>query len=340
MDKLKFSILIPSYNGKDVIGNALKSIFDQDYKNYEIIVSDDASTDSTIKKIKSFRDKRIKLYKNKINLGYPGNLNACLSHAKGDIIYLLGQDDVLSSGALRRTYNAFLISPKIGAVTRPYRWFDEDIRVTVRARLPLNPNRDEIVTISDPAERIIEVFKSLDSLSALALRAKCIDRPFHPDIFPCHVYPFASIFKKHPVVYLKDYVSSVSMKNSQCRLVSSIYDKSPLLSWVEMFETIFPEKKFSRLRNYCIQNFVAINYVGLAQIKNYSRHNYRFTLREIFYLLRYRPQNIINPLFWLFSFGAIITPPFILIPLIDWYKKNVNKIKLKNIKFDHTLSHV
>jgi hypothetical protein len=254
-------------------------------------------------------------------------------HAKGDIIYLLGQDDILAKNALSLTARAFHLSKEVGAVTRPYRWFDDDIRVTVRARLPLNAQRNEVVTVNDDYQKIIEVFKSLDSLSALAFRAKFLDRPFHQDIFPCHVYPFASIFKKHPIVYLRDYVSSVSMKNSQCRHVSSIYDKSPVLSWVEMFETIFSERKFSALKRHCIEDFVAINYVGLAQIKNYSRHNYRYTLREIYYLLRYRPRNMINPMFWSFSLGALVTPPALLIPMVDWYKKNVNKELYKKIAF-------
>ncbi len=337
MDNLKFSILIPSYNGADIIANTIRSILYQDYKNYEVIINDDASTDETVKVVEPFTDKKIKLFKSKKNLGYPGNLNKCLSHAKGDIIYLLGQDDILSTDALTSTYAAFQISPDIGAVTRPYRWFDEDLEVTVRAKPPLNPEKNEIISITDDYKKVAAVFRTLDSLSALGYRAKLIDRPFHPDIFPCHVYPFASIFKKHPVVFLKNYVSSVSMKNSQCRHVSSIYDKSPILSWVQMFKNVFPEKKFVGLRKYCIQNFVAMNYVGLAQIKNYSRHSYWYTLRETFYLLKYNSKNSINPVFWMYSLGALITPPFLLIPLVDWYKKHINVTVFKNIKFKHRL---
>lgn len=338
MENLKFSLLIPSYNGEDVISDAIKSVLSQSYKNYEIIINDDHSTDSTAQVIGSFKDKRIRFFKNKKNLGYPGNLNECLKHAKGDIVYLLGQDDILSSNALQLTYNAFKISADIGAVTRPYRWFDENLEVTVRARLPLNPQKDEVVKITDKPKKIIEVFKTLDSLSALAYRRKFIDHSFHPDIFPCHVYPFAAIFKKHPIVFLKDYVSSVSMKNSQCWHLSSIYNKSPLLSWAEMFQTIFPEKKHEKIRNYCIKNFVAINYVGLAQIKNYSYRPYWYTLREIIYLVKFKPLNLINPAFWFFSVGALLIPSKLLIPIIDWYKKRVNKFIFKNIKFKHSLN--
>ena len=65
MENLKFSILIPSYNGADIISDALDSILAQDYKNYEVIVSDDASQDDTEKVVRSYKDKRILFFANK-----------------------------------------------------------------------------------------------------------------------------------------------------------------------------------------------------------------------------------------------------------------------------------
>ena len=75
MQKFKFSVLIPSYNGAQEIGYTIQSVLNQDYPNFEIIVNDDASKDSTEKVVKSFKDKRVNFFKNKKNLGYPGNLN-------------------------------------------------------------------------------------------------------------------------------------------------------------------------------------------------------------------------------------------------------------------------
>lgn len=323
---------MPTYNGGDVLPATLKNIFLQTYKNFEIIICDDASTDNTIEVIKSFKDKRIKLHHNKKNLGYCANLNKCLRYATGEIIYLMADDDILSPNALLETYNAFNQSKEIGAVTRPYFWFDEDINTPVRAKDQLNPQKDEIVKITDDYHRVIAVFKTLDQLSGLAMRAKFIDMPFHRDIFPSHVYPFASIFKKHPVVFLKDYILAVSIRSSQCRNLSPIYNKSPMLSWVKMFKTVFREEKFHALRDYCIKNFVAVNYIGLVQIRNYSTRRYLYTIREIYYLLKYRIANIINPFFWFFALGTLITPAFILRPLVDWYKNKVNSLFFRNIR--------
>lgn len=335
MNELKFSILIPTYNGGEILGDTLRSIFSQDFSNYEIIVNDDCSKDNTEEVVKSFNDPRVKFFQNEKNLGYPGNLEEARKKATGEIIYLMGQDDILAKGAMRETYEVFKNNPEVGAVTRPYFWFDRDINIPVRAKDQLNPKENEIVRITDRCERVVSVFKTLDQLSALAYRKSFMDLPFHPDIFPCHIYPFASIFKKHPVVFLKDYNLAVRIASSQCRSVSSIYNKSPMQSWVEMFESVFKEKEFEKVRKYCIKNFVAVNYVGLVQLRNYAK--YRYLLREIYYLLKYRWQNIFSFQFWFFSLGCIIMPASFLIPMVDWYKNKVNSRNFKHIKFEYQL---
>lgn len=323
---------MPVYNGAKVIEPTLKSILSQSFINYDLIIVDDCSTDASEKIIKSFEDKRIRLFKNEKNLGYSRNLEECRKKARGDVVYLMGQDDILGKDALINTHKAFMLSDDIGAVTRPYFWFDQKITLPVRAKEQLNPQKDEIVTIKDDYSRIIKMFRTLDQLSGLAYRRKYIDLPFHEDIFPCHVYPFASIFKKHPVVFLKDYNIAVRIASSQTRSVSKIYNKSPIQSWVDMFETVFYEKKHERFRQYMIKNFVALNFVGLVQIKNYAR--YRFLIREIGMLLKYRPENLLNLQFWFFSFGCLIMPARFLILLVDWYKNHIYAQKLKNIKWN------
>jgi len=335
MRDLFFSILIPTYNGAEVIGDTLRSILSQSFQNFEIIIQDDASLDDTVWVVKAFDEPRIKIFKNETNLGYPGNLESLSKRATGDIMYLMGQDDILGEGALEGTYKAFKISEDIGAVARSYFWFDKKITKPVRATKQLNPEKNEIVRITDDFEKIILTIDVAGQLSGLAMRRKYLDTPFHKDIFPCHVYPFAAILKKHPILFLKDYNVAVRIRSSQCRSVSSIYDKSPIESWVDFFNNVFPEKEFEKLRKYAIKNYVAKNYVGLVQIRNYAK--YRYLIREIWKLLKYRSENIFSPTFWFFSVGCLITPPFILIPLVDWYKNKINSKKFKHIKFSYEL---
>ncbi|MFZ2188013.1 MAG: carbamoyltransferase C-terminal domain-containing protein [Candidatus Moraniibacteriota bacterium] len=338
MNDLKFSILIPTYKGAGIIGETLRSILSQSFTNYEIIIQEDASGDNIEEVIREFNDPRIKFFRNAKNLSYAVNMEAGRKNCTGDILYLMGQDDILGTDALLNTYNAFKSSDDVGAVTRPYYWFDKEITVPVRAKKQLNPEEDEIIKITDKYSRILDVFKTLDQLSGLAYRVKYMDRGFHPDCFPCHIYPFASIFKKHPVVFLKDYNIAVRISSSQTRSISSIYDKSPMQSWVEMFETVFSENKFRQLERYCVRNFVAVNYVGLVQLRNFAK--YRYLLREIYYLVRYRWDNLLSLQFWFFSLGCAIAPPFLLIPMVDWWKSKIYSKKLKHIKFDYQLSNI
>jgi len=332
--KIRFSICMPVYNGAKVISPTLESILSQSFKDFELVIVDDKSKDNTAEVVTRIKDPRIKFFKNKINLGYSRNIEECRKKATGDIIYLMGQDDILASDALFDTYNAFMLSPDIGAVTRPYFWFDKKIESPVRAKKQLNPLKDEIVTIEDDPKKIVRMFESLDQLSGLAYRRKFMDLPFHPDVFPCHVYPFASIFKKHPVVFLKDYNLAVRISSSQTRSLSSIYEKSPMKSWKEMFDNVFYEEKYQKIKNYLIKNFVAVNYIGLIQLRNYAR--FKYFMREIFYLIKYRSQNIFSFYFWFYSLGCLITPPFVLIPLVDWYKNNIISEKLNWIEFKYS----
>lgn len=333
--KLKFDILIPTYNGSQCITETIKSILSQSYTNFKIIVCDDASKDNTLDVIKKIKDKRIQIYSHEKNLGYSLNMERGRQYVTGDILFLMGQDDILGSNALLNTYKAFQKSANIGAVTRPYFWFDKEISTPVRAKKQLNAKRDEVVKITSKPEKVKRVFETLDQLSALAYRVKFMDTPFHSDIFPCHIYPFASILKKHPVVFLKDYNLAVRIASSQTRSLSSIYDKSPIQSWKEMMDTVYSEDKFKKIKKYLIQNFVAVNYVGLIQIRNYS--HYKNLLREILLLIKFRPINIASPSFWFFSLGCMIMPPKLLIPMVDWYKNKINSKIFSSIKFKYSL---
>jgi len=325
-------IIIPTYNGSEYITETIKSILSQDFKNFRILICDDASKDDTIKVIEQIKDERIIIIENKINFGYSKNLERARQHATAEFIYLMGQDDIMAKYTLKRTIKAFKISKDIGAITRPYFWFDKNIKTPVRAKNQLNPKKDIVVKITDNPKKVIRVFETLDQLSGLAFRREFMGLSFHPDIFPCHIYPFASIFKKHPVVFLKDYCIAVRIASSQTRSLSSIYEKSPLLSWIEMVKSIFSEKKYKKIQKYLIKDFITKNYVGLVQLRNYAK--YKYLLREIWYLVKFNWENIFSLSFWFFSFGCIIMPAPILISMVDWYKNKIYSQSLKHIKFD------
>jgi len=90
------SIVMTTYNGEKFIRKQLDSIVNQTYKNLEIIICDDCSSDNTIDIIKAYqkKDKRIKLYINEKNLGFTKNFEKAISLCNGDYIALADQDDI------------------------------------------------------------------------------------------------------------------------------------------------------------------------------------------------------------------------------------------------------
>lgn len=98
MKEPRVSIVIVNYNGRDLTLNLLKSISRLNYKNYEIIVVDNASTDGTSEAVKK-NFKNVKLVENKKNLGYSG-ANSCISHCEGEYILFLNNDMEIGRSSL------------------------------------------------------------------------------------------------------------------------------------------------------------------------------------------------------------------------------------------------
>lgn len=92
-----FSIAIPTYNRASKLKFTLFNLLKQNYRNFEIVVSDNDSTDNTEEIVKSFHSDRIRYFKNKTNLGGIPNLGKAIEHARGKYIFLHGDDDMIIS---------------------------------------------------------------------------------------------------------------------------------------------------------------------------------------------------------------------------------------------------
>ncbi len=93
----KISVILPAYNVACYVGDAIRSILNQSYNDFELIIIDDCSTDSTVSVIQSFNDDRIKLIKKVKNTGYTNSLNYGISIAQGEYIARMDGDDVSMS---------------------------------------------------------------------------------------------------------------------------------------------------------------------------------------------------------------------------------------------------
>ncbi len=90
----RISVCIATYNGANFLNQQMESILSQIGSNDEIIISDDSSTDDTIKLLKNFKDRRIIIFENQ-KFGNPiFNFENAINHATGNYIFMSDQDDI------------------------------------------------------------------------------------------------------------------------------------------------------------------------------------------------------------------------------------------------------
>lgn len=97
MDENLVSIIMPAYNAEKYISNSINSIIQQTYKNWELIIVDDCSTDKTTKVILNYKDERIYLLKNIKNSGAAISRNRALREAKGKWIAFLDSGQTIKT---------------------------------------------------------------------------------------------------------------------------------------------------------------------------------------------------------------------------------------------------
>ena len=90
----KVSILMSAYNAQEYIREAIDSILNQTFHDFEFLIINDGSTDNSLNIIESYKDPRIRLIHNKINLGLTKSLNIGLKEARGEYIARMDADDI------------------------------------------------------------------------------------------------------------------------------------------------------------------------------------------------------------------------------------------------------
>lgn len=99
------TIGIPTYNRANLLNNAIKSAVNQSYKDIEIVISNNCSTDNTISILDSFAsNNKIKIFNQKSNIGVVNNWNFCLKKAKGDFFLMLSDDDELNENCIKELF--------------------------------------------------------------------------------------------------------------------------------------------------------------------------------------------------------------------------------------------
>jgi glycosyltransferase involved in cell wall biosynthesis len=167
-----YSIVIPTYNRAGDLANAIKSVLKQNYDNWEIVVSDNKSTDTTGKLIREIKDPRIRYYLNKIHCNVQDNIQKGISKARGKYIFLLGDDDILYQNNLLKWLNQILKASGYGYVRLNYASITPDKKTVFDFRVSKNVFSDISIKPKQTPEKIIRFIEDVDStfISGLVIR--------------------------------------------------------------------------------------------------------------------------------------------------------------------------
>ena len=123
--KPRVSVIMPSYNHAAFVGAAIESVLEQSFSDFELIITDDGSTDGTDEVIRAYLDPRIDFERFPVNRGACEAGNRCIERAGGEYIALLNSDDVFLPGKLERQVAILDAEPELAAVFGLPRIIDE-----------------------------------------------------------------------------------------------------------------------------------------------------------------------------------------------------------------------
>lgn len=143
------SIVLPCYNGADMLGDAIESVIMQTFKDWELIIVNDCSTDNTLEVAEKYAtvDSRIKVYSNPINSKLPASLNNGFSHASGKYLTWTSDDNLLHPEMLEVMSEYLDMHPDVGLVAADQLVSDFEGNVISEIHIP--DNLQQMILLND-----------------------------------------------------------------------------------------------------------------------------------------------------------------------------------------------
>lgn len=286
------TIGIPAYNAEKTIEESIKSALAQEYKNKEILVIDDCSTDRTVEIVKKYQ--HVRLLINEKNIGIGMNLARLMKKAHGEYIVYLCNDDVFTdSRVVGDIAHIFLRQPEVGVITRYFYQFIDGYPGAV------NVCRDHnIITSScNPSGMAFrkdyyytgsnKIFVEMPSMVAQALKKwKWTNMEY--DTIAVRLHPGGNTATK-----------------------AWYYQGSMYQNWAELG----------------VKDFTFFE--GFIQFKNRAPKKLMLEIKES---IKANPDHLKNPAFWFYAIIAVLVPGWILRPLSYFYRHRIARRFVKIIR--------
>jgi len=136
MKNPQVTVLMPVYNGEKYLKEAIGSILNQTFKNFEFLIINDGSTDKSVKIIESYNDNRIKLIHNSQNFKIIKTLNRGIGLAKGKYLARMDCDDISLPGRLEKQFHYLENHPEVGVCGTAFKVIDDNGRDVSVVKFP------------------------------------------------------------------------------------------------------------------------------------------------------------------------------------------------------------
>lgn len=278
----KISVLLPVFNCEKFIEKSISSILKNTYKNFEIIIVNDGSTDSTFELIKKFKDERIIIY-NKENTGLIETLNYGLVKCNSEIVMRMDGDDIIYPDKIEKQLQFLIKSNSILTGTQGFT-IDSKGEKTGKINLPLKHNN---------------IVKSLLHLSSGFIHPSVM---FYKElIFKLggynnnfkHAEDFDLFLRlsnegkisnmKDRLIYLRKHDSNISLLNTEEQIKNSIISRDLFLNFNY---AVINKSNFKEIKERVEKNFIKKLYIKIQTIIVKFENNKSIFLSFILFFLK------------------------------------------------------
>ncbi len=213
------SICMSAYNAEGTLATTLDSLMRQTYRDFELILLDNGSTDGTATVVASIRDPRVRTLRVATNLGGYQGMNRVVGEARGELVAIYHADDVYEPNIVETEVAYLQAHPRVGAVMSMDYFIDENGKRFGAATLPAQFRGREYLTYADVFPFLVRNKNILFCCPTFMGRRAVMDAvgPFAPEVFDIgsdEEY-YLRIIREYPIAVLPDRLVSYRVSRRQ-----------------------------------------------------------------------------------------------------------------------------
>jgi glycosyltransferase involved in cell wall biosynthesis len=316
MNKPFFTIAIPTYNRSKDLKIALEFLLQQDFKNFEIVISDNCSTDDTNYIVSLFKDKRIRYFANSKNIQVIPNIQRVIDLARGRYIFLHADDDFIVDKTALKKAKKIIDKQKLGYLRLNYLSFSPNKKYVFDFRASKHYKKNVILKSNLKPLTIIDFLLKSDCsfITGIVFRndlskdTRIIDSQLY-SWFPIIFY----MTKRYGACYVnKPYIIAGwstwrAADNNFNSLYSLVDGELTSEKYFNFVKNILSDKDY---KEFLKQQLFGVYATRFPAIKLYTGARNLLELKDRLILLS--PGFKRSLFFWLFFIAALIIPKFLL----------------------------